>query len=85
MKKYCIDLEIIDTYIFTERELDEKIVYKLCGQCFGLRKNMGRCREIKVEEENETWNLGDITIINNFGEFNIFKGDELIINTAFLE
>lgn len=66
------------------KRINEEMVYKLGSQCFGLRKNMGECEEIKLVEEDKNEDLEDITIIYNYGDFNIFKGDRWIANTGFL-
>lgn len=84
MKKYYVDLEYVDIYVFTEKELTQEIIYKLGSECFGLRKCMGRCEEIKLVEEDKDEDFKDITIIYNCGDFNIFKGDKCITNTAWL-
>ena len=85
MKKYYVDLEYSSIYVYTERELTEEIVYRLGGECFGLRKCMGECKELTLVEEDKDENLEDITIISNCGDYNIFKGDNYIMNTSYLD
>ena len=85
MKKYYVDLEYVSIYVYTEKELTKEMVYKLGSECFGLRKNMGNCEEIRLVEEDKDENIEDITIISNYGDYNIFKGDKYIINTAYLD
>lgn len=83
MKKYEVDFEYVTTYYYTERKLTEDVARRLGSQCFGLRKNMGECT-IRLLEENED-DYKDITIISNCGDFNIFRGDTYIDNTAYLD
>lgn len=83
MKKYGVDFEYVYVYYYTERELTEELAIEMGSKCFGLRKSMGDCK-IELLEENEE-DYEDITIISNCGDFNIFKGDKYIDNTAYLE
>ena len=85
MKKYYVDLENVLIYVYTERELTKEMIYKLGTECFGLRKCMGNCEELKLVEEDKDYDYEDITIISNSGDFNIFKGDKLIENTSYLD
>ena len=84
MKKYGVDFEYIYVYYYTERELTEELARELGSKCFGLRKSMGECN-IELLEENKETDFKDITIISNSGDFNIFRGDTYIENTAYLD
>ena len=85
MKKYGVDFEFIYVYYYTERELTEELAKKLGKECFGLRKSIGKCKNIELLEEDKETDYKDITIISNCGDFNVFKGDDYIDNTAYLD
>lgn len=84
MKKYGVDFEYVYVYYYTEMELTEELARELGSKCFGLRKSMGECN-IELLEENKETDFKDITIISNSGDFNIFRGDTYIENTAYLD
>lgn len=84
MKKYGVDFEYVYVYYYTEMELTEELAREFGSKCFGLRKSMGECNIELLEEDKET-DFKDITIISNSGDFNIFRGDTYIENTAYLD